>query len=225
MKKSKNIIVISAHPDDEVLGAGGALIKHNKNGDKISWIIATKKIVEMGYTINQINTRKKEIDQIKNKIGISKVYNLGYPTTSLSSSLVNDLIPIISEIFKKTKPEIIYVVNRSDAHSDHRHLFNAVFACTKSFRHNYIKKVLMYECISETEFAPALPENQFIPNYFVDITQEFLQKIELIEIYESELGIHPFPRSIENIKALAKYRGAMIGVKYAEAFSVLKIIE
>ena len=225
MKKSKKIIVVSAHPDDEVLGAGGTLIKHSKNGDEIFWIIATEKTVKMGYSDNQISTRKKEIDQIKNKIGISEVYNLGYPSTCLSSSLVNDMIPIISEIFKKTKPEIIYVLNRSDAHSDHRHLFNAVFACTKSFRHNYIKKILMYECISETEFAPALPENQFIPNYFVDITKEFSQKIELVEIYDSELGTHPFPRSIENLKALAKYRGSMIGAKHAEAFSVLKIIE
>ena len=225
MKKTKNIIVVSAHPDDEILGVGGTLMKHKKKEDVITWIIATEINIKMGFSKDQINSRKKEIEQIKNKIGISKVHNFNYPTTSLSSSSVNELIPKISEIFKKCKPEIIYVVNRSDAHSDHRHLFNAVFACTKSFRHNYIKKVLMYECISETEFAPALPENQFIPNYFVNITNEIDDKIKLMEVYKSELGIHPFPRSIENIKALAKYRGAMVGANYAEAFSVLKIIK
>ena len=225
MNKTKNIIIVSAHPDDEVLGAGGTLIKHKNNNDKITWIIATDINIKAGYSSDQINSRKKEVEQIKKEIGISKVYNLGYSTTSLSSSSVNEMVPVVSEIFKITKPEIIYVVNRSDAHSDHRHLFNAVFSCTKFFRHNYIKKILMYECISETEFAPALPENQFIPNYFVDISNEIENKIKLIEIYKSEIGLHPFPRSIENIKALAKYRGAMIGVNYAESFHALRIIK
>ena len=221
----KRIIVVSAHPDDEILGAGGTLIKHKKNNDIIAWIIATEINNEMGFSKSKINSREKEIEEVKSELGISEVYKFNYPATTLSSSSANELIPKISKIFKEFKPEILYMVNRSDVHSDHRHLFNAVFACTKSFRYNFIKKVLMYECISETEFAPALHENIFIPNYFVDISDYIDEKIKLIKIYKSELGSHPFPRSVENIKALAKYRGAMAGVNYAEAFSVLKIIK
>ena len=82
----------------------------------------------------------------------------------------------------------------------------------------------MYECISETEFAPALPENIFIPNYFVDISDTFRMKLKLLNIYESEMGEHPFPRSNRNIEALAVFRGATCGVKYAEAFHLLKQI-
>jgi LmbE family N-acetylglucosaminyl deacetylase len=143
----------------------------------------------------------------------------------LNPEIVNKLIPRISKVFSEFKPEVVYVMNRSDAHSDHRYTFDAVAACTKSFRYPYIKKVLMYECISETEFAPQLPEKMFIPNYFVDISNFFEKKLEIMQIYESELGEHPFPRSNRNIEALATFRGASVGVEYAESFQIVKIID
>jgi len=80
----------------------------------------------------------------------------------------------------------------------------------------------MYECISETEFTPALPENVFTPNCFVDISEQMEEKIKIMEIYNSEIGEHPFPRSERNIRALATFRGATAGVEYAEAFQILK---
>ena len=144
---------------------------------------------------------------------------------TLSSSSLLSLVPEISKIFSEVEPEIIYTLNRSDAHSDHRVLFDAVAACTKSFRYPYIKQVLMYECISETEFAPILAEKAFLPNYFVDITDFLDTKLDIMKIFESELGEHPFPRSLDNIKALAHFRGASVGVKYAEAFQLLKYID
>ena len=83
----------------------------------------------------------------------------------------------------------------------------------------------MYECISETEFAPQLHEKVFIPNYFVDISDFFKQKLKIMQVYESELGVHPFPRSGRNIEALATFRGASVGVEYAESFQIIKIID
>lgn len=83
----------------------------------------------------------------------------------------------------------------------------------------------MYECISETEFAPALPEKVFQPNYFVDISDYFSKKVSIAEVYASEFGKHPFPRSIRNMEALATFRGAYAGVEYAEAFQLLKYID
>lgn len=82
----------------------------------------------------------------------------------------------------------------------------------------------MYETISETDFAPALQENAFVPNYFVDISPYIDEKIKIMEIFSSELKPHPFPRSEQNIRALATYRGAQCGVGYAESFMILKDI-
>ncbi len=221
----EKVIVISAHPDDEILGAGGTLLKHKANGDILAWLIVTNISEEMGFGFEKVNLRQIEIENVANRIGCSEVYKLDYPTMSLNPITVNEMIPKISKIFSDFKPTVIYVMNRSDAHSDHRYTFEAVVACTKSFRYPFIKKVLMYECISETEFAPMLHEKVFIPNYFVDISDFFEEKLSIMEIYDSELGDHPFPRSLKNIESLAVFRGASVGVKYSEAFQLLKYID
>jgi LmbE family N-acetylglucosaminyl deacetylase len=219
------IVVISAHPDDETLGVGGTLLKHKQNRDMLAWLIITSVSEEYGFSKDRVNSRKDEINQVAKMIGFESVYQLNYPTMSLNSDIINDMIPKISLIFSEFKPEVIYVMNRSDSHSDHRYTFDAVMACTKSFRFPYIKRVLMYECISETEFAPQLAEKVFIPNYFVDISEFFDKKLEIMQVYQSELGEHPFPRSNRNIQALATFRGATVGVNYAEAFQLLKFID
>ncbi|OWY23675.1 PIG-L family deacetylase [Sphingobacteriales bacterium UPWRP_1] len=220
-----NVLVVSAHPDDEVIGCGGTLLKHNANGDKIAWIIVTNISEEFGFSAERVLSRQTEIETVKNVIGIDELYQLNYPTMQLDNRALNKMVPQIAQAFHKFNPETIYILNRSDAHSDHRITFDAVMACTKSFRHPYIKRVLMYECVSETEFAPALSEKAFLPNYFVDISEYFKKKIDLLSIYQSEMGEHPFPRSYRNIEALAIFRGAVAGVEYAEAFQLLKYID
>jgi LmbE family N-acetylglucosaminyl deacetylase len=221
----KKIIVISAHPDDETLGAGGTLLKHKAAGDEIYWLIITNVFESQGFSKERVESRQIEIQKVSKAFGFKQTFQLNYPTMSLSSSSLIKMVPEISKVFLEVQPDTIYCLNRSDAHSDHRVVFDAVMACTKSFRYPFIKKVLMYECLSETEFAPALPEKVFIPNYYVNITDYMEEKVSIMEIFESELGAHPFPRSIENIKALATYRGASVGVNYAEAFQLIKYID
>ena len=221
----KNVIVISAHPDDETLGVGGTILKHITNGDNVYWLIVTNVFENQGFSKERVESRQLEISKVEKMFGFKETFNLNYPTMTLSSSSLFKMVPDISSVFSEVKPEIIYTLNRSDAHSDHRVIFDAVMACTKSFRYPFIKQILMYECISETEFAPALAEKAFLPNYFVDITNYIDKKNEIMKVFESELAEHPFPRSIENIKALAHFRGASVGVNYAEAFQLLKYID
>lgn len=220
-----NVIVISSHPDDEMIGCGGTLLKHKANNDKIGWIIITNVEESQGFSNDRVSSRQIEIDEVTKEVGFDEIFKLNFPTTSLSSSSVGNLIQAISKVFNEFKPEIIYTVNRSDAHSDHRYTFDAVGSCIKSFRYPFIKKVLMYECLSETEFAPALNEKVFIPNHFVDISNFYFEKERILKIYESEIGEHPFPRSLRNLKALATFRGATAGVEYAEAFQLILSID
>lgn len=223
-KVNSKVIVISAHPDDETLGAGGSLLKHLANGDEVYWLIVTNVFEHQGFSKARVDSRQEEINAVAKEFGFKKVFNLSYPTMTLSSSSLIKMVPEISKVFLEAEPDIIYCLNRSDAHSDHRVVFDAVMACTKSFRYPFIKTVLMYECISETEFAPALPERMFMPNYYVDISEFFEQKIAIMKIFASEISEHPFPRSIRNIEALATFRGASVGVEYAEAFQLIKMI-
>lgn len=221
----KKVIVISAHPDDEIIGVGGTLFKHKKNGDELYWLITTNILESQGFSKERIESRQVEINKVAEILNFKAVFKLDYPTIHLTDESLITMIPRIGEIFKNIQPEVVYVLNRSDAHSDHLITFKAVMSCTKSFRYPSIKKVLMYECISETEFGPVLPENIFMPNYYVDISDYLEDKLEIMSVYESELGEHPFPRSLRNIKALATFRGATAGVEYAEAFQLLKYIE
>ena len=220
-----NIAVIAPHPDDEILGCGGSLLRHATCGDSLAWIIVTSIFEKYGFSRERVDRRQQEIKEIARQLGIQQTYQLEFPTMQLHSGNFGELIAAVAEVFGEVQPERIYVPNRSDIHSDHRFTFEAVMSCTKSFRRPSVKQILMYETISETEFAPALPEKAFLPNYFIDITDYFTEKRELLSVYKSETGSHPFPRSRENLEALALFRGATVGVRYAEAFQLIRLIE
>lgn len=218
------ILVISVHPDDETLGCGGTLLKHRENNDEINWLIMTKATKELGFSENFLNNRRDEIEKVKKCYGIKNIYKLDFLTTKLHNVDFSELIESISKVILDTKPEIIYMNNRTDIHTDHQVAAKAIMSATKSFRYPFIKKILMYECISETEIAPPLIENMFIPNVFSDITNYIDKKIDIMKIYESEVQDNPLPRSIDNIKSLSRYRGASSGCNYAEAFMLLREI-
>jgi LmbE family N-acetylglucosaminyl deacetylase len=219
-----NVLVIAVHPDDETLGCGGTLLKHKANGDAVHWLIVTSIQEQYGFTADAVETRRQEIEEISSMYGFDGVYDLDFPTMQLDNIPFSRLIGSISDVFRQVEPNIVYLPFKSDVHTDHQVAFRAAYNCTKSFRCPSIKKIVMMETISETEFAPATKEECFIPNMFVDITDFINRKIEIMKAYKSEIGIHPFPRSEKNIRALATFRGATAGCKYAESFMTVKEI-
>jgi len=219
------ILTIAVHPDDETLGCGGTLLKHKKNGDEIHWLIATDIKESQGFKKEIIKQRKEEIVKVTTSYNFDSVHNLHLSTMRVDEYNMSDLIGKISNIINEVKPNIIYLPFKSDVHSDHRHIFDAAYSCTKSFRYPFIKKIYMIETLSETEFSPSTKEDSFIPNMFVDVSDFMDKKLEIMRIYASELGQHPFPRSERNLKALATLRGATAGCNYAESFMLLKEIQ
>jgi len=217
----KNILVISPHPDDETLGAGGTLLRHKSEGDRIFWVNITNVKEEYGFSGQKVKERYKEIEEIISFFGFEDFLDLGLKPAGLSESDIPLIIQKVEGFLKKIKPEVLYVPFYGDAHSDHRIVFQALQPFFKSFRYPFIKKVLMMEIVSETD---AQFIYSFKPNYFVDVSNFMDKKLEALKIYKSEVGMHPFPRSLENIKALASYRGSLCGCKYAEAFMLLKEI-
>jgi LmbE family N-acetylglucosaminyl deacetylase len=215
-----NVLVIAVHPDDEILGSGGTLLKHKANGDKIHWLICTT----IDKSHNYYETREKEIEEVTEQYCFDSVHNLRLKTMQLDEYSMSELISQISKVINEVKPTIIYLPFKGDVHSDHRKIFEASYSCTKSFRYPFIKKIYMIETLSETEFAPSTKEDSFIPNIFVDVSEFFEKKIEIMKIFESEIAPHPFPRSERNLRALATLRGASSGCEYAESFMLLKEI-
>lgn len=224
IKEKNKVLVFAVHPDDEVLMCGGTLLKHKNNGDEIHWVIITNISEEKGFLKKVVEKRQKEIEKVAKLFNFNSVTKLNFPTTTLDQISMNDLISEVSATIYKIKPTILYIPNRSDVHTDHQVAFNAIYSCTKNFRYPFIKSILIGETISETDFAPALAENTFIPNVFVDITDFFEQKMKIFKVYESEVMVDNLPRSISAITALSQYRGSNIGVNFAETFMLLKEI-
>ncbi len=219
---NEKVLFISPHPDDETLGCGGTILKHKASGDRIYWLIMTNMFPYEGYEDSIILIRKEEIKEVSQRYGFEETVKLEFHTTKLDTYPMDVLVQSISEVMRRIMPNIVYLPHHSDIHTDHQITFSAVMSSLKTFRAIYVRKVLTYETLSETEFVPALSGSIFIPNYFSDISEYIDEKIEIMKIYSSELDKHPFPRNIENIKALALLRGATSGVQYAESFMVLK---
>ena len=145
----KKVCVVSVHPDDETLGCGGTILKHLDKGDEVTCLLVT----------NGNQEQMKVWKQVKELYNFTHTIELNLPELDLFDMSLNTLIPQISEIFNKIQPQILYIPNRSDAHSDHKAIYQTVAACTKTFRYPFIEKILMCEVISETDFA--------LPLYFV----------------------------------------------------------
>ncbi len=218
------ILVIAVHPDDETLGCGGTLLKHKANGDEIHWLIVTDIKESEGYDISAIKQRNKEIKKVENLYGFTSVNKLDLSTTKVDTYSMSVLVSKISSVIDRIKPDTIYLPFKGDVHSDHKYIFDAAYSCTKIFRYPFIKKIYMMETLSETEFSLSTKEDSFVPNVFIDISKYMNKKIEIMNIYESEIGKHPFPRCEKNMRALATYRGATSGCNYAESFMLLKEI-
>jgi LmbE family N-acetylglucosaminyl deacetylase len=186
----------------------------------VAWVIVTCASTQQGWTSSQINRRADEIRRVANHFKFDSVYELNFPTTLLDQVPVNDLVSAISNTFKDFEPEEVFMPHSSDVHTDHRMVFDAVSSSVKWFRHPTIKRVLAYETLSETEFAFGF-NKVFRPNIYIDIETHLQKKCHAMEIYESELGAFPFPRSHEAICALATLRGATAGFKAAEAFELM----
>lgn len=218
---SERVLVIAPHPDDETLGCGGTLLRMAESGAELAWLIVTRISEEAGFTPQRVQGREAEIEKVTSLLGFSEVFQLSMPTRQLDSIPMAELVEQFSGVFREFKPEHVFLPHRSDVHSDHRVVFDAGAACAKWFRYPTVRRLLSYETISETDFCLDT-RSPFQPNCFVDISRYLERKLEVVAAYESELGLFPFPRSIEALRALAKVRGAAAGFAAAEAFQLLR---
>ena len=217
------VLVISAHPDDETLGCGGALLKHKADGDALFWIIVTQPHGPQ-WSAKIIKRKEREIDRVSEAYGIKKYFKLRFLATKLDKVPQVDLIDRIRTAISKIKPELVYLVHGGDIHTDHQAVFGATMSVLKPFYLSRlgVRRILCYETLSSTDAAPPLSNQTFIPNVFTNITNYIEQKIKIMKLYQTEIQKDPLPRGSSAIQALARYRGATIGAKYAEAFMLIR---
>lgn len=219
------VLTISAHPDDETLGCGGTLLAHGANGDELFWLIVTQ-AHEPQWSADVIRRKAAEVQKVAAAYGIVRTVKLGMPTVRLDTVPQAELMDAIRGAITEVRPEVVYLVHDGDVHTDHHTAFQATLGVLKAFymRELGVRAILSYETLSSTEAAPPQSSRSFGPTVYRDITSYLETKIEIMRLYVSEAQPDPLPRGPSAIRALARYRGATIGVEYAEAFMLIREI-
>lgn len=217
------VLAVSAHPDDETLGCGGSLLRHLAAGDEVHWLIATSRRAPR-WSAEEIAQRELQIKSVAAAYGVSEPVQLGHPDAELERVPMADLIEGIDGVLADVRPEIVYVVHGGDVHSDHVLVHTATLSALKTFRMRMlgVRRVLAFETLSSTDAAVQDPRHAFLPTVYSDITGYLDEKCRVLEHYGSELQGTWQPRTPSAVTALARVRGASIGVEHAEAFVLLR---
>ena len=232
-----NILVLAAHPDDEVLGMGGTIKKFTKTGNTVKVVIFATGISSRrssnyknseNYAVNKktISQMNKQIEKLKldtisacKILGVSDVEFLDFPDNEMDLVSNLEITKKIEKIIKQFKPEQIFTHSCFDVNIDHRMLYFATLSATRPKPGTKIKKVYSFEIPSSTEWH--FP-SQFSPNFFVNIDDEIKTKIQALKKYKTELNKFPHPRSIIALDAISKKWGSVCGFKNAEAFYLIR---
>ncbi|MCF7478242.1 PIG-L family deacetylase [Vibrio sp. J2-4] len=224
MLNNKSVLIVAPHADDETLGCGGTILKLISQGYSVHWLLVTGMSEEVGFEKKQIEIRKKEIENVANLYKFTAIHELNFPPARLDAISKGDIVTDISYIIHEIQPEIIFVPFRNDAHSDHEIVYDSVVSATKSFRAPFVRKILAYETLSETDFGMKPEDGGFKPNVFIDISTYLKTKLDILEVFESEVHDFPFPRSRKALESLAYIRGVQCNANAAEAFMLIKEI-
>lgn len=224
-----DILVVAAHPDDEILGVGATIAKRIKAGDR-----AFALILGEGQTSRWERREDADLDVVKelhktsidacNIIGYEEIFFESLPDNRFDSVALLDVVKCVEKYVSRIKPEVIYTHHVGDLNIDHRITCQAVLTATRPIGKYPVKEIYGFETVSSTEWNFGNREMCFASQLYEDITDTFRAKCESMKKYESELCEFPHPRSIQMLDALARVRGATVGVEYAEAFEVLRIV-
>ena len=227
MQKNKKILIIAAHPDDEVLGCFGTVAKLIQNGYEAFTLIlsagkASRKIKEISALKNEQDILKKETITANHIIGIKNIFYCDFPDNAFDSVPLLTIIQAIEKITKKIQPSLIFTHHIGDINIDHQITHKATLTATRPIVGESVKSIYAMEVPSSTEFNSWSQQTAFISNSFFDISSTIDLKIEAMSKYSSELRGSNHPRSLEHIRNLAKVNGTKVGMQYCENFILVR---
>ena len=225
---SKKILIIAAHPDDEVLGCFGTVAKMVKEGDEAYTLILgegktsrdEQRSIENKKA--ELNILNQEIEKANSVINIKKTFIENFPDNRFDSVDLLDIVKAILKVKEEIKPDIIFTHYENDLNIDHQITYQAVVTATRPMEDESVKEIYSFEVLSSTEWNYPL---SFSPDLFFDISETIELKKEAMKQYNSELCQFPHPRSIEGIELNAKYHGMRVGKAYVEAFKTVRVIK
>ena len=224
----KSILVVAAHPDDEVLGCGATLAKLSKSHE-VHILILGEGFTSRKETGDPGNT--KGVEQLANSaraaavvIGAHSINLEGFPDNRFDEVPLLDVVKRVEAVILETSPETIYTHHPGDLNNDHRIAFQAVLTASRPVANSSVKHLFTFEIPSSTEWAFQQFQPVFKPNVFVDVSETIDVKIKAMAQYESEMRPFPHPRSTESLRIIAKRWGLVVGLEYVEVFEVVRSI-
>ena len=216
------VLVVSPHPDDEVLGVGGTIARLASEGNDVTVAIVTKGWEPL-FADSQVEQVRTEARAANDVLGVKSLRFMDLPVTRLSQIPRYELNKEFERLISEERPELVFSPFCGDRQDDHRQVFDAcMVALRPAISAEYVKQVLCYETVSETHWSVAYVESCFEPQLWVDISDYLPVKLEEMRNYSSQLQQEPDARSLGAISSLAKWRGSMVGMHAAECFVVVR---
>lgn len=214
-------LIIAAHPDDEVLGCGGTIINHVKQGDKVTLVILTDG-AGTRYKKKMVNVLRQGAMKCAKVMGVSKVIFKNLPNQLLDAVPIAKVIREIEDVIGRVRPDVVYTHDKGDLNRDHAVIYEATLVAARPLPGGAVKKLFTYFVPSSSEYNDVDEKAVFIPNVFVDIGKSIDKKIKAFACYKSELRAHPHPRALKALKIYAQRWGIQSGIEYAEAFRLIR---
>jgi LmbE family N-acetylglucosaminyl deacetylase len=224
-----NVLVVAAHPDDEILGVGGTIRRIANKKCNINCIILGEGLTSRGNARGE--TSESELLELKKStlraaeiIGYSNVEFLGLPDNRFDSIDLLNIIKNVTSLVDKYMPDTIFTHHYGDLNIDHRITYNAVVTACRPVGEYTTKNIICFETPSSTEWNFKSSEGIFKPNLFIDITQTIKYKLNAMHCYSTEIKDYPHPRSDKALDVIAARWGTVIGKNYAEAFEIVRSV-
>lgn len=220
-----SVLIVAAHADDEVLGCGGTIARHIANGDDVSIVFMTNGVAARDNAekkTNAISNRKIAAQLALRTLGVNDIHQFNFPDNRMDTIALLDVVQALEGVISLSKPDTIYTHFLNDLNVDHQFTHKAVMTACRPQQGSAVNKILSFEVLSSTEWnSPSL--NAFKPQYIVDISKFWDDKVASLKCYDLEMRKFPHSRSYECVEALAVLRGATNGFNKAEAFHVERI--
>jgi LmbE family N-acetylglucosaminyl deacetylase len=216
------ILVVSPHPDDEVLGVGGTIARLASEDNDITVAIVTKGWEPL-FSDSQVEQVRLEARAANKVLGVKSLRVMDLPVTKLNMIDKHQLNEEFENLIKQEEPELVFLPFCGDRHEDHRQVFDACMVALRPTADcKHVKRILCYETVSETHWSAPYVESYFQPQLWVDISDYLSAKLKAMRTYKSQLRQQPDARSLEAVSSLAKWRGSIVGMSAAECFVVVR---
>lgn len=226
-KKNQKILVVVSHPDDESLGLGGTIYRHVHSGDAVYAVSMTDGVSSRDVKFKNILKKKRYRASLKvgKELGINWIKGPNFPDNAMDTVSLLKVTKFIEKVKEKITPSLIYTHSYSDLNIDHQIVNKATLTAFRPQPNELWTEIRTFEIPSSTDYGYKLTTGLFNPNLYIDITNYWKKKLEALKHYKMEMKDYPHSRSLEGLENLAKYRGNQVGLKYAEAFEVIRKIK